>query len=29
LIRCFHNLCYKTNPEIQYIKERNRLFIKY
>ena len=29
LIRCFHNLYYKTNPEIQYIKERNRLFIKY
>ena len=27
LIRCFHNLCYKTNPEIQYIKERNRLVI--
>lgn len=25
LIRCFHRLCYKTNPEIQYIKERNRL----
>ena len=26
LIRCFHNCC-KTNPEIQYIKERNRLVI--
>ena len=29
LIRCFHKLCCKTNPEIQYIKERNRLFIKH
>ena len=29
LIRCFHNLSYKTNPEIQYIKERNSLFIKH
>ena len=29
LLRCFHNLCYKTIPEIQYIKERYSLFIKY
>jgi hypothetical protein len=29
LIRCFHNLCCIVNTEIQYIKERNRLFINH
>gem|GEM_PF-6988983 len=28
-IRFFHSFHYETNPEIQYIKERNRLFIKH
>jgi hypothetical protein len=29
LIKGFHTLSCKTNPDIQYFKERNRLFIKH